>query len=245
MNAETGIINIRGRQYQTVALRVQQFRQDHPDWSLTSDMIDRTDDCVVMRAMIANDQGRVLATGFAEEYRKSSQINKTSALENAETSAIGRALAALGYGGTEYATANEVQNAIHQQGAARETMQNSAVSSPPPDADEGTVEHLPPHAAEPNRQTGVKLQGKWTSITGLEKAIKEFATQMDKCATWEDWNGLRKEAKFVGLLEQAERDHPDWWNGWIGMPERFVPLRRKVEILETNLAEAQAQYLNA
>jgi hypothetical protein len=111
----SGTVNIHGREYQTVALRVQMFREAHPDLSLVTEIVARDEDCVVMKAKIANTEGRLLATGHSEEYRKSSQINKTSALENAETSAIGRALAALGFGGTEFATANEVQNAIHQQ----------------------------------------------------------------------------------------------------------------------------------
>jgi hypothetical protein len=68
-----------------------------------------------MSAEIRNEDERLIATGHAEEYRKSSQINGTSALENCETSAIGRALAVAGFGGTEFASANEVQNAIHQQ----------------------------------------------------------------------------------------------------------------------------------
>ncbi len=42
-------------------------------------------------------------------------MKRTSALENAETSAIGRALAACGFAGTEYASADEVANAISQQ----------------------------------------------------------------------------------------------------------------------------------
>lgn len=111
----TGIIAIHGREYQTVALRVQMFREVHPDWSLTTAVMARDPECVVMQATIADESGRVLATGHAEENRKASQINRTSALENAETSAIGRALAALGLGGTEFATANEVENAVHQQ----------------------------------------------------------------------------------------------------------------------------------
>jgi hypothetical protein len=111
----TGIVNIRGKEYQTVALRVQKFRDAHPNWSLTSEVLFRDADCVVVKSIIADETGRVLATGHAEEYRKSSQINGTSALENAETSAHGRSLAALGIGGTEFASANEVQNAIHQQ----------------------------------------------------------------------------------------------------------------------------------
>jgi hypothetical protein len=111
----TGIVNIKGKEYQTVALRVQKFREFHPDWSLTSEVLFRDADCVVVKSIIADETGRVLATGHAEEYRKASQINGTSALENAETSAHGRSLAALGIGGTEFASANEVQNAIHQQ----------------------------------------------------------------------------------------------------------------------------------
>ena len=50
----------------------------------------------------------LLATGYAEEVRAASKINATSALENAETSAIGRCLSALGFGGQEYASADEV-----------------------------------------------------------------------------------------------------------------------------------------
>lgn len=119
---ETGITNIRGKEYQTVALRVQKFREAHPAHALTSAVIYRDDECVVMQATIADETGRVLANGHAEEYRKSSQVNKTSALENAETSAIGRALAAFGFGGTEFASANEVQNAIHQQEQPEEGM---------------------------------------------------------------------------------------------------------------------------
>lgn len=68
-----------------------------------------------VRASILDTEGRLRATGHSEEYRKATQINRTSALENAETSAIGRALAGLGIGGTEFASANEVQNAIGQQ----------------------------------------------------------------------------------------------------------------------------------
>lgn len=115
----TGIVNIRGKEYMTVALRVQNFREAHPDWSIVTQIVHRDSDEVVMVATILNDQGRILATGHAEEKRKASQINSTSALENAETSAIGRALAAAGFGGTEFASANEVQNAVHQQAKPR------------------------------------------------------------------------------------------------------------------------------
>jgi len=127
---QTGIVMIHGREYQTVALRVRKFREQHPDWSLTSEIIQRDDMIVVMRSSIADPAGRVLATGHAEEVRSASQINETSALENCETSAHGRALAALGFGGSEFASADEVANAIHQQ-AQPPAVPRPAPSGPP------------------------------------------------------------------------------------------------------------------
>jgi hypothetical protein len=116
-SSNTGVINIHGRDYQTVALRVTNFRSGYPNHSLITEILSRDEEWVVMVAKILDEAGRVIATGHAEEHRKASQINKTSALENCETSAIGRALAAFGIGGTEFASANEVQNAVHQQEA--------------------------------------------------------------------------------------------------------------------------------
>jgi hypothetical protein len=107
--ADTGIIKIHGKDYQTVALRVKEFRKAHPNLGLRTQMVRYDDEAVMCRAEIWDNEF-LLATGHAEERRSSSSINKTSALENCETSAIGRALAALGFGGTEFASANEVES---------------------------------------------------------------------------------------------------------------------------------------
>lgn len=127
--SSSGIVNIRGKEYQTVALRVQMFREKHGlDLSISTKVLYRDDAVVVVRARIQDKDGRVLATGHAEELRSASQINQTSALENAETSAIGRALAALGLAGTEYATADEVAGAIVQQNAPQTPRKPAVVS---------------------------------------------------------------------------------------------------------------------
>jgi hypothetical protein len=110
-----GIVPIHGKQYKTVAYRVNEFRSQYPEYTVSTELVEANETLVVMKAGISNEQGRLLATGFAEEVRAASKINRTSALENAETSAIGRALAALGLAGTEYASADEVANAITQQ----------------------------------------------------------------------------------------------------------------------------------
>lgn len=113
-----GVINIRGKQYQTVAYRVHEFRKlcsISDGWSIRTRIHTITEDVVVMVAEIVDPADRVVATGIAEEVRSSSNINKTSAVENGETSAIGRALAAAGFGGERYSTADEITRAIRQQ----------------------------------------------------------------------------------------------------------------------------------
>lgn len=113
--ADDGTVSIHGKQYRTVALRIKEFRSSHPDYSIDSEVLSAAD-LVQVKTTISDETGRVIATGLAEEERGSTNINKTSALENAETSAVGRALAFFGLGGTEIASADEVANAIQQQG---------------------------------------------------------------------------------------------------------------------------------
>ena len=113
--SQEGVVSIHGKQYKTVALRVHEFRTMNPDWGIHTDVVSVDDQSVVMKAWVTDPDGRVRGCGHGEEWRAASKINSTSALENAETSAIGRALAAIGLAGTEYASADEVARAISQQ----------------------------------------------------------------------------------------------------------------------------------
>ena len=110
-----GIVDIHGKDYKTVAYRVNEFRKKYPDFTIQTDLVEANDVLVIVKASIFNTESRLLATGYAEEVRAASKINRTSALENAETSAIGRALSALGLGGSQYASADELVNALQQQ----------------------------------------------------------------------------------------------------------------------------------
>ena len=110
----TGTVKIHGKEYKTVALRIQEFREKHPDFTIQTELVEANDMLVVMKATISMGP-QVISTGYAEEVRTASKINRTSALENAETSAVGRALAFFGLGGSEIASADEVANAISQQ----------------------------------------------------------------------------------------------------------------------------------
>ena len=113
--ADSGIVNIRGKDYHTVAKRISDYRSDHPKHCISTEIVNCDESSVLVKAEVKDQGGRLIATGHAEEVRGSSGINKTSAIENGETSAVGRALAFCGYGGTDIASANEVSDAEIQQ----------------------------------------------------------------------------------------------------------------------------------
>ena len=109
-------INIHGKNYVEVNERIKYFRENYKGWSLISELIDLTENRCVIKASITNEKDKVMATGIAYEVMGSSYINKTSFIENCETSAWGRALGNLGIGiDTSIASAFEVNNAIIQQ----------------------------------------------------------------------------------------------------------------------------------
>lgn len=107
-------IDIKGKAYSTVANRIAVFRRYFPNASIISTILHDDEFRVVVQTKITIEEV-LIATGLAEEFRGDNFINTTSALENAETSSIGRALACLSLGGSEYASSNEVENAISQQ----------------------------------------------------------------------------------------------------------------------------------
>tara|TARA_R110000765_G_scaffold174897_1_gene279517 strand:+ start:593 stop:1174 length:582 start_codon:yes stop_codon:yes gene_type:complete len=108
-------ISIHGKSYAQVSLRIAVARRVLGSAMDIISKIQHMDkDSVVMQADIFIDDKHV-ATGHAEEKRTASKINMTSALENCETSAIGRALAFLGFISDGIASAEEVSTAIMQQ----------------------------------------------------------------------------------------------------------------------------------
>lgn len=110
--------NIRGKQYVEVNERIKFFRQEdrYKDWTIMSEFPVLDSETCVCKVTIADNSGRVIATGHAHEERQASNINKTSFVENCETSAVGRALAMLAIGiDTSIASANEVEEAIAKQ----------------------------------------------------------------------------------------------------------------------------------
>ena len=110
-------IDIKGKSYVMVHERIKEFRKKYPNGSILTEMLSNNDGVCVFKAMVylGGKEGCV-AVGHAYEKEASSFINKTSYIENAETSAIGRALGVLGIGiDTSLASADEVANAVKNQ----------------------------------------------------------------------------------------------------------------------------------
>ena len=116
-------INIKGKEYATVASRVGIFRKYFSSYSIITEIITDDEQRVIIKASILDENSKIISTGYAEEIRGQGLINTTSAIENAETSAIGRALAAFGLIGGEYASSFEVENAINKQNDTSQNIQ--------------------------------------------------------------------------------------------------------------------------
>lgn len=116
-NANESLISldVKGKDYIQVNERVKAFRMVYPEGTIQTEMLSNDNGVCVFKASAYNGD-LLLATGHAYEKEGSTFINKTSYIENCETSAIGRCLGMCGFGiDTSIASAEEVQNAINNQ----------------------------------------------------------------------------------------------------------------------------------
>lgn len=118
-NAAIRTTNIKGKEYAEVNQRVKAFRTLYPEGFITTEILCREGGLCIIRATVGHytdGKSVILATGTAYEKEGSSQINRTSYIENCETSAVGRALGMAGFGiDTSIASADEMSNALLQQ----------------------------------------------------------------------------------------------------------------------------------
>lgn len=121
-------IDIKGKEYSEVCERIKVFRMLYPEGTIKTELISNEDGMCIFKAYVYSTyeaqnhedgiyyEQKLLGTGTAYEKENSTFINKTSYIENCETSAVGRALAMCGIGiDTSIASAEEVQNAIKNQ----------------------------------------------------------------------------------------------------------------------------------
>jgi hypothetical protein len=116
VNKKIKTTDIKGKAYADVNERIKAFRKLFPTGMISTEMISNENGVCVFKAIVADETGSILGTGHAYEKEGSTFINKTSYIENAETSAVGRALGMAGIGiDTSVASYEEVANAMANQ----------------------------------------------------------------------------------------------------------------------------------
>lgn len=127
--------DIKGKFYMEVNQRIKAFRMVYPEGFIKTEMVSNEGGVCIFRAMVGYEQEngllKVLGTGTAYEKEGSTFINKTSYIENAETSACGRALGMAGFGiDTSVASLEEVQNAMANQKEPKEEPKGYRKATP-------------------------------------------------------------------------------------------------------------------
>jgi len=97
-NPNEHLIDLKGKDYLQVMWRLVWFREDKPNWGIDTKLVKIEDNHAIFAATITNEEGRAIASGYGSESIKDFK----DYIEKAETKAIGRALAMLGYG-TQFA----------------------------------------------------------------------------------------------------------------------------------------------
>ena len=130
-NEQIKTMEIKGNDYALVNQRIKAFRMVYPDGLIDTQMISNENGVCTFKAQVGYYEDTIdgcirwLGTGYAQEKEDSSFINKTSYIENCETSAVGRALGMAGFGiDVSVASAEEMQNAINNQTVTQEEADN-------------------------------------------------------------------------------------------------------------------------
>ena len=120
-NSMVSTTSIKGKSYTEVNQRIKAFRMVYPDGFILTRINSHENGMIVFTASVGfyeNGEAFTIGTGTAYEKEGSTQINRTSYIENCETSAVGRALGMAGFGiDTSVASKEEVEQAIAQQEA--------------------------------------------------------------------------------------------------------------------------------
>ena len=153
VNAEIKGIDLKGKNYAMVAERVTAFRKLFPEGFIKTEIVSHDGQTVVMQSIAGyydNGVPVILSTGLAQEVKGFGMVNKTSYIENCETSAVGRALGfmSIGENGGGICSAEELTNAIVAQKQMDEVEKMAARSPLPEDGQVVRVSAVPPVSKE-------------------------------------------------------------------------------------------------
>lgn len=200
--------------YLKVVERVNLFRYHYGmSYSIESEVVVDDGKRVLMVASVKDNDGRVVGKGYAEEIRNAGPVNKTSAIENCETSAIGRALANIGLAGNEYASAFEMENIPNKEEAkasqekAKVSQEKLEDSKKKVKAIQSEVEKQPEKKEEPHPEdvklveTTAEILVKSLEGSSLDGLRKTWASNKVVLESWKD--------QYQEIYERVEKAFKD------------------------------------
>ena len=190
--------------YETVAQRLQKFWAAHPEGRIETQLAKAGENFWVFRAAIyATSADTVpIATGHAHEVIGASNINRTSALEVCETSAVGRALALAGWAGQQIASAEEV-------GRAQKRATERKPSAPSPAPARNVIDF---DAAVWRKK--ILAAGSSPELMAIGKEIAQLEMDDETRSTLRTfWRGRQEALDVKAAREKAKREAPSDYPG--------------------------------
>lgn len=179
-NPNEHMIQLKGKDYLQVMWRLVWFREDHPDYGLETVLIENDEEHAIFMARITDESGRVLSMGHGSERI----VDFGDFLEKAETKAVGRALAMLGYG-TQFA-ADELDEGerIVDSPVTRKTDLASSVRAA-----------TPKHVCEDCGKV-ITSSGKWTADNIAAYSLKRYEKKLCPDCQKAEESRLKAEGKW-------------------------------------------------
>ena len=159
-NPNDHMTNLKGKDYLQVCWRLVWFREDHPDWGINAECVEQDENHAIFKATICDENGIQKSAGHGSETKK----DFNDYLEKAETKAVGRALAMLGYG---------------TQFAGSELDEGERIVDSPIERKQEPKAEPPKVQAKPAKQMKT-LQEKALLAYGMDKAPDQFKLLMKR-----------------------------------------------------------------
>ena len=211
-----GVTQKGGKKYTQVVHRMEAFRREHgTDFGIDTEILVNDGKRVVVKAIITDKDNRRVGAGMAEEIRGQGLVNTTSALENAETSAIGRALASLGLAGGEYASANEMDAVVRKTENLKQTPPKEVRSEVVANSYSSNQEKSSPPPTETWEEIQEKVNKKIAGIKG-----KMYSVEIRKEARLNDLRG-----EFIAFKDRY------------GEHEKFADIKKMFIDAQTELSK--------
>lgn len=152
-NPNEHMMKLKGKDYLQVAWRLVWFREDHPDWSLDAQIIEQDGEHAIFKAIICDENGIQKSSGHGSESKR----DFGDYLEKAETKAVGRALAMLGYG---------------TQFAADELDEGERIVDSP-------IDRTPKDAYKPGEKVDLPVAGSWNPNNAATLWAKKYGITIE------------------------------------------------------------------